>query len=98
MSERLVDWLGPEGAVARRLKGYELRPQQVEMGEAVASALDDSSHLMIEAGTGVGKSLAYLLPAVFYVHQTRHRLVISTYTVNLQEQLMHKDLPLINAV
>jgi len=98
VAQKLDDWLGTEGAIARRLKGYEHRPQQIEMAQAVAAALADGAHLMIEAGTGIGKSLAYLLPTVFHVCQTQCRLIISTYTINLQEQLINKDLPLVNAV
>ena len=60
--------LGPDGAIARRLSSYEARPQQLEMAEAVADAIANRRHLMVEAGTGVGKSFAYLTPAI----QARH--------------------------
>src|SRR5439155_24584887 len=59
-----VDILGPEGRIARRLEHYELRPQQLEMAEAVARAIAARRHLLVEAGTGVGKSFAYLVPAI----------------------------------
>jgi ATP-dependent DNA helicase DinG len=99
MSLALRDILGPGGAVARRLGDrYEARPQQSEMAAAVAAALEDEKHLMVEAGTGVGKSFAYLLPAIDYAVRNRKRVVVSTHTISLQEQLIDKDIPLIQSV
>lgn len=72
---------------------YEHRPQQVEMLRAVAHALQDSLHLMVEAGTGTGKSLAYLIPAAYWALKNNTRVVISTNTINLQDQLINKDIP-----
>ncbi len=74
--------------------GGELRPQQLEMAEAVARALAEDRSLAVEAGTGVGKSLAYLVPAVVHATSQKRKAIISTHTINLQEQLIHKDLPL----
>jgi len=94
----LGDILGPQGAIARRLGAeYEPRPQQMEMAQAVADAFANSQHLMVEAGTGVGKSFAYLLPAIHAAVEKRKRVVISTHTINLQQQLITKDIPLIQA-
>ncbi len=90
--------LGPEGAVARRLSTYEARPQQLEMAEAVARALESGTHLMAEAGTGVGKSFAYLVPAILYAAETNKKVVISTHTISLQEQLLQKDIPFLRSV
>src|SRR5271155_5407410 len=91
--------LGAEGSVARRLGNlYEFRPQQIEMANAVAGALAAPHHLMVEAGTGVGKSFAYLLPAIDYAVKNKKRVVISTHTISLQEQLIDKDIPLIQSV
>ncbi|MHB8574633.1 MAG: helicase C-terminal domain-containing protein [Dehalococcoidia bacterium] len=73
--------------------GFEQRPQQVEMAEAVATALDEDSHLIVEAGTGTGKSLAYLLPAACFALRNNERVVISTNTIGLQEQIIGKDVP-----
>jgi len=99
MSLGLRDILGPGGAVARRLGDrYEPRPQQIEMAAAVAAAMEDQKHLMVEAGTGVGKSFAYLLPAIDYAVRNRKRVVVSTHTISLQEQLIDKDIPLIQSV
>ena len=72
---------------------YEQRPQQIEMLKAVTRALTNGQHLLVEAGTGVGKSFAYLIPAAMWAYQNQHRVVISTNTINLQDQLVRKDLP-----
>src|ERR1700710_2045121 len=99
MSKMLDSILGKDGSVARRLGDrYEYRPQQMEMACAVESALSEKSHLMVEAGTGVGKSFAYLLPAIDYAVKNKKRIVISTHTISLQEQLMDKDIPLLQSV
>lgn len=117
---RVADILGPEGSIARRLKDYEDRPQQLAMAEAVERAIRGKRHLIAEAGTGVGKSFAYLVPAILAATEAEtkgemeasatggndqdakpkkpRRVVISTHTIALQEQLMDKDLPLLNAV
>ncbi|MBL1217105.1 MAG: helicase [Planctomycetes bacterium] len=89
--------LSPDGAVARRLDGFELRPQQIEMAQAVGQALKDKSRLLVEAGTGVGKSFAYLLPAIERAAVHGERVVVATNTISLQEQLMDRDIPLLRA-
>jgi Rad3-related DNA helicase len=85
----------PDGPLARTLPGYESRPGQVKMSRAVAKALTDRLHLIVEAGTGVGKGLAYLFPAATYAVANGRRVVVSTNTINLQEQLYYKDIPLL---
>jgi ATP-dependent DNA helicase DinG len=97
--------LGPGGRIAARLPKYEHRDQQVRMAEAVSQAIEGPHHLVVEAGTGVGKSFAYLVPAILATagQQTSEeaasrRVIISTHTISLQEQLMQKDLPLLNSV
>jgi ATP-dependent DNA helicase DinG len=87
--------LGPDGLVARSLKGYEHRPEQIAMAEAVDRAFRAGRHLIVEAGTGVGKSFAYLVPAIHLATREKRRVVLSTYTISLQEQLVEKDLPLL---
>ena len=87
-----VALLGPDGPLARRLDQYEYREAQVEMARAVAQTLDRGGRLMVEAGTGVGKSLAYLLPLALWSRRTGRRAVVATHTVTLQEQLADKDL------
>ncbi len=91
--------LGPGGAIAQRLRGYEARPQQLAMARAVADAIAGPHHLMVEAGTGVGKSFAYLVPAALAALADRQcRVVVSTHTINLQEQLVRKDVPFLQSV
>jgi ATP-dependent DNA helicase DinG len=129
------DILGPQGRIAARLKHYESRPQQLAMADAVAAAIRERRHLVVEAGTGVGKSFAYLVPAILYATESQQasneqasneqpgeraaaqpaqggnkheapeaagerprRVIVSTHTISLQEQLMGKDLPLLKAV
>ena len=87
----------PTGILSRA-KNFEFRPQQQEMAVAVAKALQNREHLAVEAGTGVGKSLAYLVPAILFAVQRSKKAVISTHTINLQEQLTQKDLPMLAAV
>src|SRR5258708_7822027 len=91
--------LGPQGSIARKLPQFESRPQQLDMARAVAEAIDRKRHLMVEAGTGVGKSFAYLVPAVLAALENREcRVIVSTHTINLQEQLIHKDIPFLQTV
>jgi len=86
----------PDGPLSRdKAFGYEPRPQQAEMADIVARAIEEGKHLAIEAGTGVGKSLAYLIPAIKAALDLNIQVVVSTYTISLQEQLIKKDLPLI---
>ncbi|MHC5038502.1 MAG: ATP-dependent DNA helicase [Planctomycetota bacterium] len=91
----LKAFFGPSGPVAERLGGYEERPEQIAMAAAVQKAFRDERSLMVEAGCGVGKTLAYLVPAAEFALNTDTQVVLSTYTINLQEQLIHKDIPLV---
>ena len=93
MSEFVESILAPDGLVAGHLPGYEHRPQQLEMAAAVDAAFAGNRHLVVEAGTGVGKSFAYLVPAIREAVREQRRVVVSTYTISLQEQLIEKDLP-----
>jgi ATP-dependent DNA helicase DinG len=90
--------LGPGGAVNRRMPGYEARPEQLAMAEAVAKAIGEGGHLVVEAGTGVGKSFAYLVPSILAAAEGGKKVVVSTHTISLQEQLLQKDLPFLRAV
>ncbi|MGI8607778.1 MAG: helicase C-terminal domain-containing protein [Candidatus Dormibacteria bacterium] len=92
-AEEVVALLGAGGPLAAE-PGWELRESQLEMCRAVAQAFERRLNLVVEAGTGTGKSLAYLLPALAHAASTRRQVYVSTYTINLQEQLLHKDLPL----
>lgn len=128
MSLDVPSILGTGGLIARRLTRYEQRPEQLTMAQAVAEAMANKRHLIAEAGTGVGKSFAYLVPAILYATEDQvesadgidaaenvevksadaknaspekkhcRRVVVSTHTISLQEQLINKDLPLLNAV
>lgn len=92
-SDALAGMISPGGIIASAISNYEHRQQQVDMLRAVCEAFNTPSHLLVEAGTGVGKSIAYLLPAVHFAIQNGRRVVISSLTINLQDQLLHKDIP-----
>lgn len=91
--EEIASILQYGGPFSKFFPNYEYRPEQQHMLEAVASALSYSQHLLVEAGTGTGKSLAYLIPSAIFAIQNNTRVVISTNTINLQEQLIKKDIP-----
>ena len=104
MTLSVKDVLGDGGSIARRLKNFESRPQQIEMATAVEHAIGTKQHLVVEAGTGTGKSFAYLVPTIIAATAKqgeagqRKKIVISTHTISLQEQLFGKDIPFLNAV
>ena len=93
--QQVQELLGPDGVIAAKLPGYENRPEQLRMAFAVAEAFNKDQLAVIEAGTGTGKSLAYLVPALLFARDNHERVVISTRTINLQEQLIRKDIPLL---
>jgi ATP-dependent DNA helicase DinG len=93
-----VEEIFSESGILSRAKNFEFRPQQQQMAVAVARALENREHLAVEAGTGVGKSLAYLVPAILFAVQNKKKAVVSTHTINLQEQLTEKDLPMLTGV
>jgi ATP-dependent DNA helicase DinG len=95
--EEVASTLEYGGPFSHHFPFFEYRPQQVEMSRAIAEALSTGKHLMVEAGTGTGKSMAYLVPAALWAIQNNTRVVISTNTINLQDQLIHKDIPDLNA-
>ncbi len=97
-SEALADALLPGGALSRRYSGFEPRDSQVRMLETVTAAFNGGKIAVVEAGTGTGKSFAYLIPAVHWTVQNEERVVISTATINLQQQLVEKDLPQVQRV
>ncbi|MCA9883901.1 MAG: 3'-5' exoribonuclease [Anaerolineae bacterium] len=89
--------LGENGRLAQSLDGYEHRVQQVAMARSVTEAFNNQQQVMIEAGTGIGKSLAYLTPAVLWAIENQSRVVVSTNTITLQDQLIEKDIPLLQS-
>lgn len=94
-ADEVAGLLGREGPFAMRMQGYECRAEQQQMASAIAETFNAARHLLVEAGTGVGKSMAYLVPAVLWATTNRTPVVISTNTKNLQAQLFDKDLPLV---
>jgi ATP-dependent DNA helicase DinG len=96
-AREISELFGPKGGLAA-IRGFEWRCEQQRMAEGVASALEGRTHLVVEAGTGVGKSLAYLLPSVLHSIRTGRKAIISTHTINLQEQLLYKDIPLVKGL
>ncbi len=96
--ETLCQMLEKNGLFAKNFSGFEYRPQQVDMLANVAGAFNQSQHVMIEAGTGTGKSMAYLIPAIYWAKQNGERVVVSTNTINLQDQLLNKDIPLLQKI
>ena len=94
---RIEKLFSPDGILSKA-SNFEYRPQQQQMAVAVAKALEGKKHLVVEAGTGVGKSLAYLAPAILYAVAGGKKAVVSTHTINLQEQLTQKDLPMLEKI
>ena len=91
---RMDDIFAPGGLLSAA-NNYEFRPQQLLMAQRVAETLARGGHLVAEAGTGTGKSLAYLVPSVLAAMEGGRKAIVSTHTINLQEQLLYKDLPLV---
>src|SRR4029453_625470 len=88
------DFFGPGGVLQQKLGDYEFRPSQIRMAEAVARALDDQDHVIIEPGTGTRKTIPYLLPALLH----GQRILVSTGTKTLQDQIFYKDIPLLESI
>ena len=97
LAAQVAEIFSPSGLLSRA-SNFEYRPQQQEMAVAVARALEGTEHLCVEAGTGVGKSLAYLVPAILFATAKKKKAIICTHTINLQEQLTQKDLPMLSAI
>src|SRR5438093_1113830 len=95
--ERVHAFFSANGPLSKA-KNFEFRPQQQEMAARVAQALEEERHLVVEAGTGVGKSLAYLVPAILFALEQHKKAIISTHTINLQEQLLYKDIPILKKI
>ncbi len=91
-------FFSPEGALGLAFEGYEQREPQIEMAAGIAQAFNNGEAVMVEAGTGTGKGLAYLVPAAIFAAQRGERVVISTNTINLQDQLFFKDIPALQRI
>ena len=96
--DKISGLLSTDGPFAKAFQGFEYRPEQEQMLAAITNAIYRSEHLVVEGGTGVGKSMAYLLPAALFAISQGQRVVISTNTINLQEQLISKDIPAMTSV
>lgn len=94
-SDNILNFFKPDGILSKGLSNYEYRPQQLNMAEDILKAFNNRRHLLVEAGTGTGKSMAYLLPSIYWAVKNNEKVVISTNTINLQGQLFHKDIPLL---
>lgn len=92
LEAQVSEFFSGKGALSRTAK-FEYRPQQQQMAIGIIRALEATSHLIVEAGTGVGKSFAYLVPSILFAKQHAKKVIVSTHTINLQEQLFHKDIP-----
>ncbi len=95
--ERVHAFFSENGPLSKA-RNFEFRPQQQKMAARVAQALEEERHLVVEAGTGVGKSLAYLVPAILFALEQHKKAIVSTHTINLQEQLLDKDIPILKKV
>ncbi|MFZ3132449.1 MAG: exonuclease domain-containing protein [Desulfosporosinus sp.] len=97
-----IDWIAdnfsPGGILERNLIGYESRPGQVKMAKLIAEGLTSSQHVVVEAGTGTGKSFAYLIPCLWSAKKTGQKVVVATHTIPLQEQLQKKDIPILDTI
>jgi len=94
----IVDIFSPGGILERNLIGYESRPGQVKMAKLIAEGLTSSQHVVVEAGTGTGKSFAYLIPCLWSAKKTGQKVVVATHTIPLQEQLQKKDIPILETI
>jgi len=90
--------IGKHGLLAKKFPNYEYRPQQLNAALSVARAINEGHHLLLEAGTGTGKSFAYLVPSLLWAVKNNCRVLVSTHTINLQEQLLNKDIPVLQEV
>ena len=97
-ANEVAGFFAPKGAFSRLMPGYESRPEQMNMARAVADSLNGCRHLVVEAGTGVGKTMAYLVPAILWTLANKVPVVISTNTKNLQSQIVDKDLPAVRRI
>jgi len=91
--QKIFDFFSDTGILAEKFETYEFRRSQLDMAMQVYDTLEGKSHVFIEAPTGIGKSFAYLVPAILYAKENKKKAIISTHTINLQEQLIGKDIP-----
>ena len=92
------NYFGSEGIINEKIENFEIRDEQFKMSKAIETSLNDNKKIIIEAGTGTGKTIAYLVPTLLYAIENNLKLIISTNTINLQEQLLNKDIPLLQKI
>ena len=93
-----VDFIFKEGGALEQVLGFEHRPEQYDMAKSISASLLKENHLLFEAGTGVGKSLAYLIPSILFSKINKRPCVVATNTISLQEQLLDKDVPAVRTL
>lgn len=98
ISSHLEKFFSRDGILSENFESFEYRSQQKEMAETILNTLESKSHLFIEAPTGIGKSFAYLVPAIYHAKKNQKKVIVSTYTINLQEQLINKDIPFLQKI
>lgn len=98
IKDEIKNFFKDGGLLSGQFENYEFRNGQLEMSLKIFETLDDGRHIFIEAPTGIGKSFAYLLPAIYYAKQNEKKAIISTHTINLQEQLIEKDIPFLQKI
>ena len=92
------EFFGKNGKIHKKIENFETRKEQYDMSKYIEKSMNDNVKLIIEAGTGTGKTIAYLLPTLLYALENNMKLIISTNTINLQEQLINKDIPLVKKI
>src|SRR5204862_70545 len=95
--ERVRGFFSENGPLSKA-KNFEFRPQQQEMAARIARALEEEQHVVLEAGTGGGKSMGYLEPSALFALERHNKAIVSTHTINLEEQLLHNDIPILTKV
>ncbi|MEP7146380.1 MAG: DEAD/DEAH box helicase, partial [bacterium] len=98
MINEIKNFFSAEGILSKNYNGFEYRHSQESMADSILKTLESRSHIFIEAPTGVGKSFAYLVPAIYYAKKNQKKVIVSTYTINLQEQLISKDIPFLQKI
>lgn len=93
IKNKIKEFFSKEGILSQKFETYEFRKTQLEMALAIYGSLESKSHIFVEAPTGIGKSFAYLVPAIYYAKENNKKAIVSTHTINLQEQLIGKDIP-----
>ena len=94
----IKNYFSKDGILAKEIKGFEYRQEQEEMAQYIQEAINEDKKIIVEAGTGTGKTLAYLIPAIKWAVANKKKVIIATNTINLQEQLLLKDIPLAKSI